>query len=376
MAFQKVSFAYETLSKPSSRRIYDVSGRTDFAASMNAANAADGPGTGPGGAGVNEETLNGVLYSVFCEFMEGDFEMVRVLVNALNEGNPGLDLGEDAVENLEGAFKRLRAVVLAGKKYLSIIRFELIRLYEIQHSLRQLSYFDVFGRLRLTLQLARVTLSIPMAIDQAMREPGEEGGASNDAGAAAAERSSGEEEGARTPKDASQEEEDDDSASDSSDDSDGGPQQAARGSARRRAGRSRRHHRHDEPADFGMAPDEPESDDDSESERREREEKERRRARKAMHRAQQRAKRRGHLEHATEDEAERGSSSAGAGTGSGRSTRRSGASTPSTSSSKAGDTQRRGLLGPTGRGLLSGVVTLLETSEKWVPGGGKKLDDD
>lgn len=45
-----------------------------------------------------------------------------------------------------------------------------MRLYEIQHDLRALSYFDVFGRLRLTLQLARVTLSIPMAIDKAMKE--------------------------------------------------------------------------------------------------------------------------------------------------------------------------------------------------------------
>jgi hypothetical protein len=50
-----------------------------------------------------------------------------------------------------------------------VVKFELIRLYEIQHSLRQLPYFDVFGRLRLSLQLARVTLSIPMAVDEAMK---------------------------------------------------------------------------------------------------------------------------------------------------------------------------------------------------------------
>lgn len=116
LAFQKISFAYETLSKPSSRRIYDVSGRSDLAASMQ--NGAAGDGTGFGGGmhahGVNEETLNGVLYSVFCEFMEGDFEMVRVMINALNEGNPGLDLGDDAVENLEGAFRKMRAVVMGA----------------------------------------------------------------------------------------------------------------------------------------------------------------------------------------------------------------------------------------------------------------------
>lgn len=78
----------------------------------------------------------------------------------------------------------LTSPVAAGKKYLSIIRFELIRLYEIQHSLRQLSYFDVFGRLRLTLQLARVTLSIPMAIDSAMKAPDETPGTAEAAAAA------------------------------------------------------------------------------------------------------------------------------------------------------------------------------------------------
>lgn len=61
----------------------------------------------------------------------------------------------------------------AGAKHFRIVKFELIRLYEIQHDLRQLSYFDVFGRLRLSLQLARVTLSIPMVIDKAMKEEAE-----------------------------------------------------------------------------------------------------------------------------------------------------------------------------------------------------------
>jgi hypothetical protein len=42
-------------------------------------------------------------------------------------------------------------------------------LYELQQQLRSLSYFDVFGRLRLTLQLARLTMTIPMLIDNAMK---------------------------------------------------------------------------------------------------------------------------------------------------------------------------------------------------------------
>lgn len=110
VAFQKVSFAYQTLSKPSSRRLYDVSGRSDLAAALNDNGSGANGGAGAGMAG--EETLNSVLYSVFCEFLDGDFQMIRVLVNALNESNPGLNLGDDAVDNIEGAFAKLREMMM------------------------------------------------------------------------------------------------------------------------------------------------------------------------------------------------------------------------------------------------------------------------
>ncbi|GAA5974460.1 hypothetical protein JCM11641_003228 [Rhodosporidiobolus odoratus] len=160
-AFQRLSYAYETLSKPSSRRLYDLGGGRGYDPGSPSTN-------GPHDLG--DETLNGVLRSVINEFLNGDFEMIRVFVTALNEGNPGLNLGDDAVDNLEGAFKRVREALLAGQRYLRLIKFELIRLYEIQHSLRTLSYFDVYGRLRLTLALTRVTLEIPMVLDRAMRD--------------------------------------------------------------------------------------------------------------------------------------------------------------------------------------------------------------
>ncbi|CAB5369710.1 unnamed protein product [Rhizophagus irregularis] len=118
-AFQKLSYSYETLNKPSSRRAYDM-------------------GT--------SELL----------FLDGDFEMIRALVN-------------DAIETLEIAFRRMRDLLLAGKKYVKIVQFELIRLYELQQQLRSLSYFDVFGRLRLTMQLTKISLTIPMLIDNAMK---------------------------------------------------------------------------------------------------------------------------------------------------------------------------------------------------------------
>ncbi|KWU43768.1 DnaJ-domain-containing protein [Rhodotorula sp. JG-1b] len=159
-AFQRLSFAYETLSKPSSRRLYDLRGPREFDPAK--------PKHGPPAAA--DETLNGVLRNVISEFLSGDFEMIRVFVTALNEGNPGLNVGDDTVESIESVFRRLREALLAGQRYLRLIKFELIRLYEIQHSLRSLSYFDVYGRLRLTLALTRVTLEIPMVLDRAMRD--------------------------------------------------------------------------------------------------------------------------------------------------------------------------------------------------------------
>ncbi|KAI5476700.1 hypothetical protein MNV49_007358 [Pseudohyphozyma bogoriensis] len=152
-AFQRLSYAYETLSKPASRRLYDI-GAGGYA-----------PGVPRDSTAMGDETLNGVLRNVFSECVESPWK-----TDALNEANPGLNFGEEAVENLEGMFRRVHEVVLTGQKYLRVIKFELIRLYEIQHQLRALSYFDIVGRLRLTLALTRVTLEIPMVLDRAMRE--------------------------------------------------------------------------------------------------------------------------------------------------------------------------------------------------------------
>ncbi|GAA5905717.1 hypothetical protein JCM8208_000875 [Rhodotorula glutinis] len=159
-AFQRLSYAYETLSKPSSRRMYDLGGGRGYDPGSPSATSE----------GLADETLNGVLRNVVNEFLNGDFEMIRVFATALNEGNPSLNLGEETVDSVEGAFRRVREVLLSGQRYLRLIKFELIRLYEIQSALRSLGYFDVYGRLRLTLALTRVTLEIPMVLDRAMRD--------------------------------------------------------------------------------------------------------------------------------------------------------------------------------------------------------------
>lgn len=330
-AFQKVAFAHETLSKPTSRRMYDVSGRTDFAAAMNNG-GPDGSGSADG-SHLGEDTLNGVLYSVFCEFMEGDFEMIRVLVNALNEGNPSMNLGDDAVDSIEGAFKRLRDIMLAGKRYLSIIRDELIRLYEIQHSLRQLSYFNITGRLKLTLQLARVTINIPLAIDQAMKQQ------------AAAEGT--EADGTDVCESSSEDEQDDDEA-------------AAQSAQHNKSKEHRNTSSQTASDDFGVASedDDDDEDNDPDNERSEARAEEMARARRKAARARRRAAQRQeraklHGDGDPEDEASQNSKQA----------------------QRA--LQKRGLLPSSAVNLLKGVAFVLETSEAWVPGsvGVSKSDD-
>ncbi|CAI2184761.1 16123_t:CDS:2, partial [Funneliformis geosporum] len=49
-----------------------------------------------------------------------------------------VNLGDDAIETLETIFRRIRNVLLAGKKYVKIVQFERISLYELQQQLRQL----------------------------------------------------------------------------------------------------------------------------------------------------------------------------------------------------------------------------------------------
>jgi hypothetical protein len=347
VAFQKVSLAYQTLSKPSSRRLYDVSGRSDLAAAFNEQNGP--PSTDASGLG-GDETLNSVLYSVFCEFLDGDFEMIRVLVNAMNESNPGLNLGGDAVDSIEGAFTKLRELMLgeytkvflrqsreaslsrsvlcsflhlsfscaAGKKYLTIIRFELIRLYEIQHSLRQLSYFDVFGRLRLTLQLARVTLSIPMAIDQAMKETAEDK-TDDSSETTGTERSS-----EKRREAAHQDEEADDDGGEVSSSEEGDEDPSIVDA-------------------FGMRSEEDASDDDDGGPFRHKS------SNSKASRARLRAAKRARVEEAKKARIEEQEQRA---------------------------LQKRGLLGPTAASLLKGVVKVLETSEAWVPGNNRRSGSD
>ncbi|KAG0353860.1 hypothetical protein BGZ54_002002 [Gamsiella multidivaricata] len=151
-AFQKLSLAYETLSKPSSRFVYDSTGGASGRTMLG-----------------SDETLQSVLSQVFFEFMDGDFEVIRNMINTMNNTAGGVRLGDDVIGVIEEMFLRLRFVLHGCKKYMTLVHDQVQQLSEIHHSMRSLAYLDVLGRFRLTLKLSKVMLTIPMIIQDEMR---------------------------------------------------------------------------------------------------------------------------------------------------------------------------------------------------------------
>ncbi|KAK3830889.1 MAG: hypothetical protein JOS17DRAFT_829199 [Linnemannia elongata] len=151
-AFQKLSLAYETLSKPSSRFVYDSTGGSSGKSMLG-----------------SDETLQSVLSQVFFEFMDGDFEVIRNMINTMNNTAGGVRLGDDVIGVIEEMFLRLRFVLHGCKKYMTLVHDQVQQLGEIHHSMRSLAYLDVLGRFRLTLKLSKVMLTIPMIIQDEMK---------------------------------------------------------------------------------------------------------------------------------------------------------------------------------------------------------------
>ncbi|KAI0636190.1 DnaJ-domain-containing protein [Trametes polyzona] len=157
-AFQKVSVAYDILSKPSSKRLYDARSQQapfDFFASRSFPQA--------------EETFRSVVIGVFNDLLDGDLEMVRTLLSAVNSMNPSLQLGEEGINSVLMTLQSIRARALTCRTCILALHHELTRLLEVQRAFRQLSYFDLRRRSHLSIQIARLTIGLPVALEDALR---------------------------------------------------------------------------------------------------------------------------------------------------------------------------------------------------------------
>ena len=93
---------------------------------------------------------------------------MRRLLGALGRQYPNL-VNEEVVTSLERSFARMRELVLTTQTYALLLSIELGRLHRVQKRLMGLGYFDVVGRMRVGMQLVRVTLAIPVRVDRALR---------------------------------------------------------------------------------------------------------------------------------------------------------------------------------------------------------------
>jgi hypothetical protein len=153
-AFQRLSHAYEVLGAPSLRTDYDEAVPSQSKIGV-------------------ETTFRGAVLSILHEFLAGDFQLVRRLLGALGRQYPNL-VNDEVVNSLERSFARMRELVLTTQTYALLLSIELGRLHRVQKRLMDLGYLDVVGRMRVGMQLVRVTLAIPVRVDRALRRREEE----------------------------------------------------------------------------------------------------------------------------------------------------------------------------------------------------------
>ncbi|KAJ7713891.1 DnaJ domain-containing protein [Mycena maculata] len=171
-AFQKIAVAYSVLSQPGSRRSYDSrppSSKYDVFSAHPMGHA--------------QETFRNIVLGVFDDFLEGDLEVIRTLLKAVNDINPSINMGDEGINSILNSLQRIRERALTCRTCIYALHAELTRLLEVQHSFRQLSYFDILGRTRLTIQLTRITLSLPIALEKAIAQQNASYGHNTDADA-------------------------------------------------------------------------------------------------------------------------------------------------------------------------------------------------
>lgn len=157
-AFQRLSHAYEILKKPSLRLHYDRESASGHACDPYERSSFIAEDT----------TFRSAVCALLHEFLHGDFALVRKLLETLNRQYPSA-INQETITGIEKAFVRMRELILTTRTYALLISIELGRIHRVQKRLFGLGYFDVLGRTRLTIQLAKVTLAVPVRMDRALQ---------------------------------------------------------------------------------------------------------------------------------------------------------------------------------------------------------------
>jgi hypothetical protein len=176
-AFQRVSLAYTVLSRPSSRRSYDL---------RTAAEEGYNPFETPTAAAVlvgtsaeaalervrAEETLRGAVAAALNEFLDGDLEMIgcvlRTVVGFQPRGANGA-ISEEAIEKVLKVIEAVRMRMGRCRACVYALHYELTRLGEMREKWATLGYLDLRGRTRIGVGVARIAIGLPIAVEKALK---------------------------------------------------------------------------------------------------------------------------------------------------------------------------------------------------------------
>lgn len=83
--------------------------------------------------------------------------------------NPALRLNEEGIESVLVTLQAIRERLLTCRALSHALVATLSHLAETQHALRQQPYLAIRPRARLSLRLARITLGLPLALEDVLR---------------------------------------------------------------------------------------------------------------------------------------------------------------------------------------------------------------
>jgi hypothetical protein len=96
------------------------------------------------------------------------------LSEAISDLNPSLKLSDDGITSVLSVLENIRGRVLTCRACIFALHSELVRVLELQYAFRRLPYLDITGRSRLTIQLTRITLSLPVTLEKAIQDAQED----------------------------------------------------------------------------------------------------------------------------------------------------------------------------------------------------------
>ncbi|KAJ3533176.1 hypothetical protein NMY22_g7443 [Coprinellus aureogranulatus] len=173
-AFQKVAVAYDTLSNPLLKRRYDehrASASSTNSAASSSSSAEFDVFARARSTGYAEDTLRSVVIGVFNDFLDnGDLEVIKNLLRAVNQINPGspLTIGEEGIRSVLSTLHSIRERALTCRTCIYALHAELDRLLAVQTEFSGLGYFDIMGRTKYAVKLSRIAVGLPVVLEKAL----------------------------------------------------------------------------------------------------------------------------------------------------------------------------------------------------------------